>query len=217
MQCWQVVFVHCRGGKEVPFASGTQGALGFACFDASPRRWELPSGKLLSPHCGWLGRENLSLLLMPKALQSPTQLRAGAQTLFLGLSSAAHPQQPPVLSTSREPPLPHTVTAPVFKGELLAESDGTAVLRVWRCPTTSTHAGELSQEATQRRSALSPCCPRRAVPVMDRWSGKAGVPFLFVWSVSNILIYAAFIPFKYKSISCYISKEKKARGSQCTV
>lgn len=67
MQCCQAVFVLCWGGKEVPFASGTQGALGFACFDASPRRWELPSGKLLSPHCGWLGRENLSLLIMPSA------------------------------------------------------------------------------------------------------------------------------------------------------
>lgn len=53
--------------------------------------------------------------------------------------------------------------------------------------------------------------------VMNGSGGKAVVPFLLVWSVSNILIYAAFIPFKYKSISCCISHGERAQGSQCAL
>lgn len=50
--------------------------------------------------------------------------------------------------------------------------------------------------------------------VMNCSGGEAVVPFVFVWSVSNILIYAAFIPGKYKSISCCISSRGR---SMCTV
>lgn len=99
------------------------------------------------------------------------------------------------------------------KQKLMGSGDGASM-------SFHDRAGEFDREAcTREKSPLPLGCSVVSLgelwKVMDCSGGKAVVPFLFVWSVSNILIYAAFIPFKYKSIRCCISRGQRARAGQC--